>query len=382
MKTYIKNGKIIIQGGEVKNNTLLIENNMIVDIIDGKYSAGEKDKVIDARGLWVSPGLIDIHTHGAIGNGAMDATVDAIHTMAKYYASHGVTSYLPTTWSASKEVIQKAIDNIKTCPQPRDGSRHLGVHIEGPYLDVDNRGAQLKSLIRLPDMEEYDKWMDTGIVRLITIAPEVEGAIEFIDKAVKCGVEFSIGHSGATYEQVINAADHGVKQATHLYNGMVGLHHRAPGTAGGILMEDRIYAQIIADGVHVHPVMINLALRAKSIDRIILITDSIRGTGLPDGEYDQHGQRFTVKDGVARTPEGGLSGSTLTLDQAVRNMVKFTNLPFNDVVQMATSVPAEAMGWSYKRGVIKPGADADLAFFNDELMVEKTIVLGREVYSK
>ena len=312
----------------------------------------------------------------------MDATVEAVHTMARHFASHGVTSYLPTTWSASPDLIYNAIKNVKNCPQPSDGARHLGVHIEGPYLSVENRGAQLKSLIRLPNPDEYEKWLATDIIRLITIAPEVDGALEFIDQAVKAGVEFSIGHSGASYDQVITAAEHGVKQATHLYNGMVGLHHRAPGTAGGILLDDRIYAQIIADGVHVHPGMINLALKAKDISRMILITDSIRGTGLPDGEYDHKGQKFTVKDGVARTPEGGLSGSTLTLDQAVRNMVKFTGMPLNEVVQMATSVPAEAMGWSDIRGVIKPGANADLAFFNEELIVEKTFILGKEVYSK
>jgi len=217
---------------------------------------------------------------------------------------------------------------------------------------------------------------------LITIAPENEGALEFIDLAVEQGVEFSIGHSGASYEQVIEAADHGVKQATHLYNGMLGVHHRNPGTAGAILTDDRIFAQIIADGVHVHPAMVKLAVRAKGVSRIILITDSIRGAGLCDGNYDYFGQKFTVTDGVARTSEGGLSGSTLMLDQAIKNMIKFTGMSLNEVLPMATSVPAEAMGWSERRGVLKPGADADVIILNDDLIVEKTFVLGKEVFSK
>jgi N-acetylglucosamine-6-phosphate deacetylase len=247
---------------------------------------------------------------------------------------------------------------------------------------VEHRGAQQKNLIRKPDAAEYQKWLDTGAVKLITIAPEIENALEFIDLGVEKDVEFAIGHSSASYEQVIEAADHGVKQATHLYNGMLGVHHRNPGTVGAILTDDRIFAQVIADGVHIHPAMIKLAVRAKGISRIIMITDSTRGTGLEDGVYDYHGEKFTVTDGIARTDEGGLSGSTLMLDQALRNMIKFTGLSLNEVLPMATSVPAEAMGWSERRGILKPGADADITILDDDLAVEKTFVLGKEVFSK
>ena len=337
---------------------------------------------MDATGKWVVPGLIDIHAHGALGKDAVDGTWDAIHTLGRFFAAHGVTSYLPTIWTSTPELMMKAIDNVANCPQPEDGARHLGIHVEGPYLNVEYRGAQIKELIRMPDPLEYRKWLDSGIVRLVTIAPENPGALEFIDKTVNQGVKFSIGHSGASYEQVVEAADHGLNQATHVFNGMLGLHHREPGTAGGVLMDERIYAQIIADGVHVHPAMIKLSVRAKGISKIILITDSIRGTGLPDGYYDKYGQQFTVKDGIARTPMGGLSGSTLTLDKAIKNMIKFTSMPLNDVLPMATSVPAEAMGWQDQRGVLKPGADADVIVLNEDFNVEKTFILGNEVYYK
>lgn len=382
MSLYIKGGKVFLPDKKVLHKTLIIEDKVICDIIPHGYKPGSKDKVIDVTGKMVVPGFIDVHTHGAFGKDTMDGTWDAIHTIGRFFAAHGVTSYLPTVGTFAPELIMKAIDNVRTCPQPEDGARHLGIHVEGPYLNVEHRGAQQKDLIRKPDAVEYQKWLDTGVVKLITLAPEIEKALEFIDLGVEKDVEFSIGHSGASYEQVVEAANHGLKQATHLYNGMLGIHHRNPGTVGAILTDNRIFAQIITDGIHVHPAMVKLAVMAKGISRIILITDSIQGTGLCDGNYDYYGQKFTVKDGIARTPEGGLSGSTLMLDQAIKNMIKFTGMSLNEVIPMATLVPAEAMGWSERRGVLKPGADADVTILNDDLIVEKTFVLGKEVFSK
>lgn len=382
MSLYIKGGKVFLPDKKVLYKTLIIEDKVICDIISHGYKPGSKDKVIDVTGKMVVPGFIDVHTHGAFGKDTVDGTWDAIHTIGRFFAAHGVTSYLPTVGTFTPELIMKAIENVVTCPQPEDGARHLGIHVEGPYLNVEHRGAQQKDLIRKPDAVEFQKWLDTGVVKLITIAPEIEKALEFIDLGVEKDVEFSIGHSGASYEQVVVAANHGLKQATHLYNGMLGIHHRNPGTVGAILTDNRIFAQIITDGIHVHPAMVKLAVMAKGISRIILITDSIRGTGLCDGNYDYYGQKFTVKDGIARTPEGGLSGSTLMLDQAIKNMIKFTGMSMNEVLPMATSVPAEAMGWSERRGILKPGADADVTILNDDLIVEKTFVLGKEVFSK
>ena len=382
MSLYIKGGKVFLPDKKVLHKTLIIEDKVICDIIPHGYKPGSKDKVIDVTGKMVVPGFIDVHTHGAFGKDTMDGTWDAIHTIGRFFAAHGVTSYLPTVGTFAPELIMKAIDNVRTCPQPEDGARHLGIHVEGPYLNVEHRGAQQKDLIRKPDAVEFQKWLDTGVVKLITIAPEIEKALEFIDLGVEKDVEFSIGHSGASYEQVVEAANHGLKQATHLYNGMLGIHHRNPGTVGAILTDNRIFAQIITDGIHVHPAMVKLAVMAKGISRIILITDSIRGAGLCDGNYDYYGQKFTVKDGIARTPEGGLAGSTLMLDQAIKNMIKFTGMSLNEVLPMATLVPAEAMGWSERRGVLKPGADADVTILNDDLIVEKTFVLGKEVFSK
>ncbi|MGM0365537.1 MAG: N-acetylglucosamine-6-phosphate deacetylase [Actinomycetota bacterium] len=382
MSLYIKGGKVFLPDNEVSYQTLIVEEGIIDGIVSPDCRPGKGDKVIDAAGKMVVPGFIDVHTHGAFGKDTVDGSRDSIYTMGRFFAAHGVTSYLPTVMTFTPELIMKAINNVVNCPQPEDGARHLGVHVEGPYLNVEYRGAQQKDLIRKPDESEYRKWLETGVVKLVTIAPEIEKALEFIDLGVENGVEFAVGHSGASYEQVVEAADHGLKQATHLYNGMLGAHHRKPGTVGAILTDDRIYAQIIADGIHVHPAMVKLAVRAKGISKIILISDSILGTELSDGSYEYYGQKFTVKDGIARTPEGGLSGSTLTLDKAVKNMIKFTGLPLKEVLPMATSVPAEAMGCSDRRGVLKPGADADIVILNHDLVVEKTLVMGRQVFSK
>ncbi len=377
MKTYITGGTLVTPHQVFPGYSLIIENGKIADVVSGAIQPEPDSKTVEVKGCWVTPGFVDIHFHGAMGSSAMDSTPEALHKISRYIARHGVTSYLPTTWSASPELTLASIRNIvDTHPVP-DGARHLGVHIEGPYLNVDYRGAQLPELIRKPSADEYRKWIETGMIRLVTIAPEIEGAEQFISEGVESGIEFTIGHSGATYEQVIKAADHGVRQATHIFNGMVGLHHRDPGTVGGILADDRIYAQVICDGVHIHPAVVKTLIRAKGSSRVILITDAIRGTGLDDGDYDFFGQKIIVRGGVARTPQGGLSGSTLTMDQAIRNALNFTGLPFNEVLSMATSVPAEAMGWKGVKGILAPGADADINILDAGFNVLRTMIAGQ-----
>lgn len=380
MKIYISGGTLVTPHRILPGHTLVIEGEKISAIGSGEIGVEPGSAVISAAGYWICPGFVDIHTHGAIGVGTMDATIEAIHKMARFKAKHGVTSYLPTTWSATPERVIRAIRNVADCPQPEEGAQHLGVHVEGPYLNVDHRGAQLPEVIRPPDPEEYETWLETGVVRLVTVAPEVEGALAFVDRALPDGVEFAIGHSGAAYDQVVEAADHGVRQVTHLFNGMLGLHHRRPGTLGGCLADDRLYAQLIVDGIHLHPAMVKLAVRAKSPARAILITDAIRGAGLPDGDYDFDGQVMSVRNGVSRTPAGSLSGSTLTMDQGLRNLINFTGLPLQEVLPMATAVPAESIGFSGRKGVLAPGADADLVFLDAGLEVCKTMILGRTVY--
>jgi N-acetylglucosamine-6-phosphate deacetylase len=382
MRTHISGGTLVTPHEILREHTLVIEEDTILAVEPNPLLPEPEDVVIDATRKWVCPGLIDLHGHGAMGVNVMEGRYEDVHQIAKFYAKHGVTAYLPSTWSAGPEQIMRAITSVATCPQFDDGAQHLGIHVEGPYLNPDHRGAQPREVIRKPDPAEYEAWLETGIVRLVTIAPEIEGALEFIDMAVPQGVEFAIGHSGASYEEVVTAADHGVRQVTHLFNGMLGLHHRRPGTLGGCLVEDRLYVQIIADGIHVHPEMIKLAVRVKPPGRVILITDAIRGAGMPDGDYDFGGQIVSVRDGVSRTPEGGLAGSTLTMDHALRNVMSFTGLPLNKVLPMATSVPAEAMGLADEKGSLRPGADADIVLLDRGLHVDMTMIGGRVVYER
>jgi N-acetylglucosamine-6-phosphate deacetylase len=380
MVTILKGGKIITPDTTLENKSLIIKDQKILGIQSGEINPSPGDRVIDVRGYWISPGLIDVHVHGAMGFDTMDATPEALHRMGSFFAKHGVTSYLPTTMTETPEAILKSITNVANCAQSDEAAQHLGVHVEGPYFNPAHKGAQPEHNLRDADPSEYESWLDTGVVKLVTIAPERTGSMAFIDRGIAGGVEFSVAHSGASYEQVIESADHGLRQATHTFNGMLGLHHRRPGTVGAVLTDDRIYAQVICDGIHVHPAVIGLIVRAKGSHRTILITDAIMATGLTDGEYELGGEKIVVKEGISRTVTGSLAGSTLTLDAALRNMITFTHLSFEDVLPMATSVPAKAMNWYGRKGVIRPGADADITIFDHELNVRLTMAAGRIIY--
>jgi len=380
MVTILKGGKIITPDTTLENKSLIIKDRKIMGIQSGDINPSPGDRVIDARGYWISPGLIDVHVHGAMGFDTMDATPEALHKMGSFFAEHGVTSYLPTTMTETPEAILKSITNVANCAQSDEAAQHLGVHVEGPYFNPAHKGAQPEYNLRDADPSEYESWLDTGVVKLVTIAPERSGSMAFIDRGIAGGVEFSVAHSGANYERVIESADHGLRQATHTFNGMLGLHHRRPGTVGAVLTDDRIYAQVICDGIHVHPAIIDLVVRAKGSHRTILITDAIMATGLVDGEYELGGEKIIVKEGISRTVAGSLAGSTLTLDAAIRNLIAFTPLSFEEVLPMATSVPAKAMNWYGYKGVIRPGADADITIFDHELNVQLTMAAGRIIY--
>lgn len=380
MRTIIVEGTLVTPQQTLQDHSLIVEDGTVVALVPGRPQIGGDDRVIEAAGRFVIPGMIDVHVHGSAGQDTMDATQGAIHGMARFLAQHGVTAYLPTTITAPRDTTGKAIENVAGCPQPENGARHLGVHLEGPYLNAEYKGAQPAAHLRPPDEAEYMAWLEKEVVRLITVAPELGGASALIEEGVKRGVAFAVGHSGASYEQVLAAVGRGLRQSTHTYNGMLGMHHRSPGTAGAVLSDDRIYAQVIADGVHVHPAMIDLLIRAKGWQRTILITDAIRAAGLEDGQYDLGGEAIAVENGIARTSEGNLAGSTLTMDGALRNVMAFAGLSLAQVVAMATYVPAEAIGLAGKKGVLAPGADADVVLLDEDLQVKLTMVGGTVAY--
>jgi len=365
--------------------------NQTIELKDGKIQAispsTEKDTqnpsiCFDAQDLIVTPGLIDIHTHGGMGADTMDATQGALNAMSVFLSNHGITSFLATTVTASENSIYSALTTIRDSRHHLQGATLIGAHIEGPYINIIYKGAQNPQYFRSPQKKEYQSWIETGIVKLITIAPEIEGVDEFIQYCVDHGIELAIGHSNASYEQVIHAADLGVRQATHLFNAMQGLHHREPGTVGGVLADERIFAQIIVDGIHLHPAIVKLIIALKGIDRTILISDAMRAAGFSDGKYDLGGQEVTVLDGVARISNGNLAGSTLTLDKAIQNTMQFCGMDFQHVLPMATRVPAEAINMAHSKGLVKVGYDADLTFFDNTFQIMATMVGGNFVFQK
>jgi N-acetylglucosamine-6-phosphate deacetylase len=378
MRTVIRGGQVLTPDATLDGYAVVVEDRHIAQLTDAAPPTA--DRTIEATGLRVIPGLVDLHVHGAVGSDVMDATPEALAAMETFFVHHGVTAYLPTTITASPEALLAALANVASAP-PSAGAQRLGVHLEGPYVAAAQRGAQPEAWLRAPDPLEYAAWFDSGVVRWITLAPELPGAVELIASGVRRGVRLSAGHTEATYEQLRQAADRGVRHATHTFNGMRGLHHRQPGAVGAVLTDDRLYAELIADGVHVHPAVVDLVVRAKGIQRVTLVTDAMRATGLSDGAYDLGGQTIDVRDGVARTAAGALAGSTLTLNRAVRNAQRFAGLSPNAALAMATRVPAEAVGLGGRKGVLRPGADADLVLVDDDWDVHAALVGGVLVFT-
>jgi N-acetylglucosamine-6-phosphate deacetylase len=381
VRTILTGGKIITPIEILTDHVLTFEGDVITAIIpETQFESNDQDLILDLHGKWITPGLIDIHVHGSNYADTMDAGPEIYQVLNSFFASKGVTAYLPTTGTASESDITSAVNGYLEAIPTEGGAVPLGIHLEGPYLCEERKGAQPVDHLRNPDPAEYQKWFDSGVIRLMTVAPELEGALDLIKQGVKQGIEFAVGHSVAGYDVMLEAFDAGLRQATHIFNGMNPLHHRQPGVVGAVLSDDRAFAQIIADGVHVHPAVVKILVKAKGLDRTILITDAIRAAGLGNGEYDLLGQKVIVKDGVARIASGSLAGSVLTMDQGVRNLMSFCDIPFIEAIRMATSTPARALNLQNERGALKAGLRADITIFNSEYSVDATIVGGNVVY--
>jgi N-acetylglucosamine-6-phosphate deacetylase len=375
----IINGKILTPARLPDGYGILIEGEQITMVAPAD-DLPDNIPVIDAKGHWVIPGLIDIHIHGSHDHDTMDEDPYALRKIALFLASRGVTSFLPTTVTSPSQEILAVIEKTRHYQRQDVGARLLGIHLEGPYLNAQYRGAQLGEYLRTARPAEYLPWLETGLIKLMTVAPEVEGVFELIKTGSALGVKFAVGHSAASYEQVIEAVNCGLNQSTHTFNAMSPLHHRQPGVVGAVLTDDRIYAQVIADGVHLHPAVVKLLVMVKRIEKTILITDAIQAAGAADGVHQLGKQSITVKDGIARTESGALAGSTLTLNDALRNSADFTGLPWQDLLPSATIVPAKSLGLEEQIGVIKAGTFADIVIMNDQLSPELTIVAGEIIY--
>lgn len=349
----------------------------------GAAPAAGRAEVVDLGGRILVPGFIDLHVHGALGRDTMDADPEALRTMARFYAAHGVTSFLATTMTAPAEDILAALHAVARVRDEGTGAAALlGAHVEGPYLDVERRGCQDATHVRPAEPAEYQRLLDTGVVRLLTLAPEYPANRDLLREAVSRGIAVSAGHTRASYDDMVRAVELGVSQVTHLFNGMEPLHHRAPGAVGAALALDALRCQVIADNIHLHPATLKLAARAKGPDGVILVTDAMAGTGMPDGEYTLGGVLVTVREGVARDPQGALAGSTLTMERAAANMAAASGMGLAAALTMASQTPARALGLGDRRGRVAPGYDADLVALDEGLAVALTMVAGEIVYRR
>ncbi|MBI3959443.1 MAG: N-acetylglucosamine-6-phosphate deacetylase [Chloroflexi bacterium] len=336
---------------------------------------------LDATGCVVLPGFIDLHIHGSAGHDTMDATPQSLSAISAFLARHGVTAFTPTTMTAPHPPTLAAVQNVAAAmAHPLPGAAILGVHLEGPYISPHFPGAQAKADIRPPNLAEFAELVAAGPVKLITLAPEQPGADALIDAALDAGVRVLIGHSAATYEQTIAGFEAGVSQATHTFNAMTGLHHRQPGVVGAVLTDDLVYAQLIADTIHVHPAAMAVLARCKGPDRLLLITDAIRATGMPAGEYELGGQPVFVREGQCRLADGTLAGSILTMESALQHFLATTAWPLERAWPVTSRTPAAALGIGNEYGSLAPGYRADLVVLDGALEVVATIVGGRLVY--
>ena len=377
----IKNVKIFTPSNLIDNGWLIAENGKITNlgISHPPFPCSSQDyHIIEGNGLWLVPGFIDVHVHGALGFEAMDGTPEALEAMSVFYAKHGVTGFLPTTWAADLPQLTRVLSVIKLMTQHEiPGASILGCHLEGPFINPSKAGAQNPEAISTPVAESILPLLDLGIIKLITIAPELPENDWLIRECVRRGITVSAGHTNATFEQMQNAVAIGVRHITHTFNAMQGLHHRDPGTAGAALSLDELTCELIADGIHVHPAMLKIAYRAKTNSQIVLVTDAMRGTGLPDGDYPIDDRIVSIRNGAARLPGGQLAGSTLTLDVALKNMIAATGAPLEALLPTVTSNPASSLKISRQKGSIAIGKDADLVLIDSDIKVHMTIISGK-----
>lgn len=371
----VKNCKIIFED-KIEKGSVLIENGKISKINPCNTHETEE---FDAEGLYLSPGFIDIHIHGAGGCDTMDGNYDSLNTIAKTIANHGTTSFLPTTMTCSIEDIKKAVAAISYAKNNgTDGANVLGTHLEGPFISPNMIGAQNPKYVQKPSVETFKEMVGDNVNAIvsITLAPEVEGADELIKYLKTLGIVVSAGHSKATYDETIKGISCGISHSTHLFNAMTGLHHREAGVVGAVFDSD-ITTETISDGIHICYPSLRIAYRQKGIDKVLLVTDAMMACGMPDGKYSLGGQDVFVKDGAARLKEGNLAGSILTLDKAIRNVYKNSNYKLYEVVRMATINGAKFCKVDDRKGYIKEGYDADLVLFDENIDVKKVIINGK-----
>jgi len=380
---WIVNANIVTEQGIVANGSIQVIGSTIAAIHESG-AAAPQGEVIDAKGSWVLPGFIDVHVHGGYGADFMDASKESLDTITRFHSSMGTTSIVATSMTAPREALDDVIESVAAYrSNPMPYAQVVGVHLEGPFLNPSKIGAQNPDYVVLPQIDWIQTWYDKypGLIKTLALAPEREGALAMIEWCRDHGIVTAAAHTEATYDDMKAAAQHGLSHSVHMYNAMKPIHHREPGTVGAILTMDEVSAEIIADGVHVHPVCIKLLAAMKQQENLLLITDAMSAAGLDDGIYQLGGQDVLVKGGVARLKEGdSLAGSTLTMIRGFQYLVEEVGLSVEQVSKLASGNPAKLLGLSDTIGSIATGKHADLLLVTPSFELERVYVQGHQIH--
>jgi N-acetylglucosamine-6-phosphate deacetylase len=388
--TKIFNGKILTPHRMISDGCVIIENGIIREVSEKNIEVPGAAE-INAHGKYIAPGFIDLHIHGGGGADFMDGTEEAFLTIAEIHARYGTTSMVPTTLTSEKEDLLKTLDLYEIANKNNTkGAQFLGMHLEGPYFAMSQRGAQDPRYIRNPDPAEYQEVLahSSSITRW-SAAPELKGAIEFARYLKSKGILAALAHTDAIYEEVLEGFENGYTLATHLYSGMSGVTRKNAFRYAGVIESafiiDAMDVEIIADGIHLPAPLLKLIMKIKGADRIALITDAMRAAGMPEGDSVlgplKTGLKVIVEDGVAKLPDrSSFAGSVATADRLVRNMIQMADVSLLDAVKMISLTPARIMKVDNRKGSLVAGKDADIVIFDENINIEKTIVNGRVIY--
>ena len=387
----ISNGTIITPEHEIKDGVIIVRDSKIVEV--GKRGSVEEPSKairINAGGLFITPGMIDIHVNGAMGADVTKIRPDTFSVMGNFFAQHGVTSYIATAITSKESVFIEVLEHVRGLLRKgqKNGARLLGVHMEGPFLSPVQSGAHPRSLLSLPKPDNYLPFLEyEDVLKVMTLAPELDGAVQLVMDLKKRGIVASAGHTDGICSEMIPAIDAGISLATHIYCNMSNFRRdklkRVAGAAETLLYDDRVAAELIADGWHLGPLLMKLAVRIKGVENVCFVTDAMPATGLPPGKYKIGEVDAIVENGIARLPDNtAYAGSVTTMDVCVRNGIKQMDLSIKDALRMATLTPAGIIGMNDRIGSLEKGKNADILIVDEDVNIHKTIIQGEIEYTR
>ncbi len=385
MVLAFRNADIVTPFRVIERGTLVVEGTLISAVGETEdVEIPKRARVVECEGMKLVPGFIDLLVHGGGGYGFADMSMEAVEEISNHFYRHGTTGMLASLYSKSEPEMVADVRRISGFMRQSTGTNVWGIHLEGPFINPELHGAMKVEYLWKANVEGWHRLYEAsrGSVKLMTLAPELPGMEEVMRAAAKDNVVLSVGHSRATYQEVLTGIDNGVAHVTHMFNAMEPFHHRTPGVITAALLHDELKVELIADGIHVHPAVMKLIYRVKGDGGIILITDAIRASGMPDGEYTFMDQKIFVKEKKAYLEDGTLAGSTLTMEVAVKNMVELAEVPLTHAVRMASLNGAKVLGLSRRKGILAVGKDADLVLLDNAYEVQMTVSEGIVRYSR